>query len=941
MSIQKFLILSAYSLLVWVNIAPLPWQTLRASDQVVEEVDVDELDLLEEEEEPDTFNGIPDAGNTFNSIESMQEASEVDEEDSIVSLVESITEDDLIIPRDFNIDDTLQESDTFVQTTDVTPETESKEENTSADPFAELFATSTADDSATSEEGEEEPTETESETSTAVEDESAAEAVTEDSSSEEEVTEPEIEEEPEPQTTLLERKKRDIRVQFSYDQEELVTILNSYAQKRNINVILPQGADAIKQKVSFKLDRPISLDEADAYIHSILDLAGYVMLEQQDFFVVRPKNALKEAHFPHDLYFDIPPDALPKSEEIIHGIYTLQNIEIPESFTSSPLYKILVEMIPGGDKSFTIEPKTRRLTIVAPAATIASVMYLLEAIEQYGEKDILDIHPLFFTSASDVVTLMNTLIPKTVNTRSNLKGSLSTDSSYYFTPGTRVISNADDNAVLILGRENSVNKVRKFITDFIDVAPDTGSSVFHTYDLQYLDSEKFAEDLRKVVEGRSGGSQSTKSKGQGPYAFFDEPIIIAQTLRQDKSGGLQGTSIGGNRLIVAATKRDWTILKELIQQLDRPQKQIIIEVLIADLTIDTNKILSSQFRPPDFMNLPDGMQFQAAHIVGPILDPANQTLNSDLLRIIQGGTASIARPQTSQNFNGSLIFSFTDPNRTNGIAIVGKILDKLAESKVVSNPFLVTKNNVKATANSKEIRRAKGNVYAANNNVTTQKIADFTAELSVSVLPRTSSLSRVNLEVDIQIEDFVQPGELTNFTRRNRSLKTSVNMDSGDVLFIGGLQRLRDNEARTATPLLASIPIIGNLFRGNDSNVTDGYLAVLICPTIVDPKLAIGQAVYNDDKINAINSSFEEDDIAIGDNRDPITRWYFNRDASDNLALYGYLDDINYEALYDELKEKTDKELKGESVRLALETIENPFSLERVKEENTPPFMAQ
>ena len=134
------------------------------------------------------------------------------------------------------------------------------------------------------------------------------------------------------------------------------------------------------------------------------------------------------------------------------------------------------------------------------------------------------------------------------------------------------------------------------------------------------------------------------------------------------------------------------------------------------------------------------------------------TLAADLLRILLGDppNTSLAFRTSSGPDTGALIISLNDPNGS-GIWSVFKILDKYVETKVLSHPFLVTLNNVRAEETLTTIRRATGDQSVGEGAVSTIRQKDFEAKLKVTITPRVSSLERLNLEIAIDIEDFTTP----------------------------------------------------------------------------------------------------------------------------------------------------------------------------------------
>ena len=247
-------------------------------------------------------------------------------------------------------------------------------------------------------------------------------------------------------------------------------------------------------------------------------------------------------------------------------------------------------------------------------------------------------------------------------------------------------------------------------------------------------------------------------------------------------------------------------------------------------------------------------------------------------------------PETKDGDAGSMLISLNDGCK-DGIWSILKILDKWIEKKIISHPFLVTKNNTKASESLRTIRRAAGG-EKANSGVSTTLQEDFEAKLAIEVTPQISSLDRLNLQIRVDIEDFI---ETTTFNRTIRSVETNANMSSGQVLVLGGLTKVSDGESETRWPILSRIPIIGNLFKGSIKTKVKNNLVIFIHPTIVDPKLRAGINKYTDDKIENEYNLIETGNL-FTKIKDPVTRFFFRSSSIEEGEdmLNEYLKATNY-----------------------------------------------
>jgi len=92
---------------------------------------------------------------------------------------------------------------------------------------------------------------------------------------------------------------------------------------------------------------------------------------------------------------------------------------------------------------------------------------------------------------------------------------------------------------------------------------------------------------------------------------------------------------------------------------------------------------------------------------------------------------------------------------------------------------------------STEIRRNSGPISENNSAVTTVKQVDFKATLSVNITPRISSVDRLNMQINVVVENFV---DSTGQNKVTRNMETNASLASGQILVLGGLSEIDDAE---------------------------------------------------------------------------------------------------------------------------------------------------
>lgn len=710
---------------------------------------------------------------------------------------------------------------------------------------------------------------------------------------------------------LIEDESSEKKVRYSYDNQDLVTIINTMASLKGVNVIFPsKETDKIKTRVTISLPEQLTLDQAWDLTLSLLDINGYSIIQEGEWFEI-VKNSKDIAREPLPLYIGVVPDKLPDSDLRIRYIYYLSNLKIAQNATTDPknelnllLTKLLPEIKDKESKNFYLDNKTNSIIVAEKANAVKAAMKIIDYLDKIQLQEKMEIVPLRFLSADTAAKLFANIQEPLDKNRYRLEARA--PESSYFSPNTKVMAYGRTNSLIILGKSQDIERIKAFIYKYLDVPLDQGESMLHVYQLQYLDASSFVEVVKKIVASQKTTGQAaggTKPSSEPLERYFDDVKIMADTPgREEKSTAEEGgraniqenmdvTGLGrysgGNKLVIAARAEDWVRIKKLIEELDTPQPQVVIEVLIAELTTDQIRQIGTALRNPACLPLPNTMNAQSAQIAQVITDNTNatptKTLQSNLLgQVIPSGSnfTNIASLATTipTGFTGPTVISFNDKNgSTWGLT---EILDFIDAKDIIANPHVIAINNKKTHVQTVEERLLPSGAVN-NTNFAQIKRTWIKAPINLYITPRISSANTVNLSLEVNIARFdsVYTEGLTN-QRSSRDVITNANVYSGDILTIGGLNRMDTTNSMTETPILGQLPFIGWLFKNRRKREQKTNLTIFICPTIIQPRLRAGVSTYTTDYIN-ITKSFSQDGFLFDSLRDPITRWFF-KDTEDN-----------------------------------------------------------
>ncbi|HEX4069330.1 MAG TPA: secretin N-terminal domain-containing protein [Candidatus Babeliales bacterium] len=693
---------------------------------------------------------------------------------------------------------------------------------------------------------------------------------------------------------------------FNYENEDIINIINKLAALKKLNVIFPPG-DILNIKITRHMDKKITVSQAWDILITYLDIAGFFIVpEGSTIRIVR--NSKEISREPLPTYIGVHPDDLPNTDQPIRYLYYLTNIKISDQ-PENEINGILKDILPE-NALFKGDSTTNSLLLVGKANDIRAVMKIVIELDQVNFQEKIDIISLRHTSATIVAQLINEQLIKPENGNPYRLDVKKTKEIPYFSGFTKIIPEPRLNKLIILGRPQAVERLKDFIKNHIDVAPDSGKSILHVYHLQYLDATTLAPVIERIVQGEKAGGPSQASSGEtkagGIERFFDK-VIISTDYPVDKGADSANsekqerfTFYGGNNLIVAARNDDWKQIKKLIEELDTPQRQVLIEVLIVDLTVDDARTLAAMTRVPDKVPIPDDMAFQSAILGQPIPSelPATPetTIDSNLLKNAYDNNGILANPSSGATKNltdfaeaGTTMLSLNDNDGRTWS--VWEILQNFTTSKILSHPHVMARNNKEAMVSIGQTRwlvdKVKDISSVNYGGATTIQYKPISANLTVKLTPRISSASSVNLQVLVTINEYVAPAtsdvNAGNNTMNIRKVETNAYVKSGGVFALGGLIRTLNATNIREVPLLGKIPILGWFFKGKSTETIKNNLTVFISPTIIEPRLHAGANDYTQDYVNIAK---EQSRGNLFDSlKDPITRWFFTGELNSERAI--------------------------------------------------------
>ncbi|MCW2387386.1 general secretion pathway protein D [Sphingobium sp. B11D3B] len=424
-----------------------------------------------------------------------------------------------------------------------------------------------------------------------------------------------------------------------------------------------------------------------------------------------------------------------------------------------------------------------------------------------------------------------------------------------------IVAIDSSNSIALRGDATTVQRLAAMVRD-IDARAASGTEI-RVYWLQHADADKMLPVLQQLL-GQAGVVSETPTASNAPSApagAGSAPAAPAATPASSSSGGGigRGPAVvtryeGANAVIVAANGDTQRMLGEVIRQLDTRRDQVLVEAIIVEIGDNAARQLGVQFlvgststgfaatnysnASPNILTLagalaarnlsqtetvvvaPDGTRTTTTTTENSGLANQLQSAAVDSLAAARGGFGGIATELGSNGVFGAII----------------NAVQSDTESNILSTPHITTLDNQQAKMLvGQEVPVATGEALSPNFDNKFRTVQRQNVGIMLDVTPQISSEGTIKLFIKQEVSSVAGPvsNNSSDLIINKREFETTVLVDNGDILAIGGL--LDENERRTIEkiPLLGDIPLIGELFKSRSRAKAKTNLMVFIRPTIL------------------------------------------------------------------------------------------------------------
>ncbi len=540
----------------------------------------------------------------------------------------------------------------------------------------------------------------------------------------------------------------------------------------------------VRQEVTMISSTPMSPDAFYEAFLSILQVHGYAAVPTGDVIKIIPDASVRQ--FPTYLT-----TSGAGRDDIVTQVIAVENVG------AAQLVPILRPLIPQYGH-LAAHPGSNMLIISDRSSNVARMVSIIRRIDQSNDDDI-EVVPLLNASSAEVVRVLTAL---TQAPRAD--GAPVT---------TQLVADARTNSVLIGGDRSERLRLRALIAH-LDTPLEDGGDTQVRY-LRYTDAEELAGKLQQhvsqqVAAAPTGGGAAPAASGATDVSIWAD----TQT----------------NALILTAPPKLMRSAMTIIDKLDIRRAQVLVEAIIVEVIADRTAELGVQWAALD-----SGGNNPLAVSNFPSFPPSIINLAG---AAAGGGDDGAIDPSVLSNGGITIGVGRLSDDGVSFAAIL-RALQGDADTNIISTPSILTTDNEEASINvGQEVPFLTGSF--SNTGGTTGAVNPFQTiqreqvGTKLTITPQINEGDSMLLQISQEISSIAQSSEgAADLITNDRTIETTVIVDDGDIIVLGGLIEDSLLESDQRVPILGSIPLVGALFRARTTDKVKTNLLVFIRPKIL------------------------------------------------------------------------------------------------------------
>ena len=618
------------------------------------------------------------------------------------------------------------------------------------------------------------------------------------------------------------KAKRGQFITMNFDNADIRVVIKFISELTGKNFIID---DKVKGTTTIISPSKISIVEAYRVFESILEVKGYTAVPAGKVIKIVPSQTARAKDILTKTGKELPKEE--KKDRIITQI-------IPLDHASATELRGLLKPLMSKTSSLVAYQETNTMILTDYASNIHRLIRIINEIDIPGPQEQITVVRLTYASAKILASELTSLVDTRRRAAPKRRGRKGKKVAAAVPIISKVISDDRTNALIVLASPEDTKKLLELIEKLDQPIPKGRSSV-HVYYLENASAEELAKVLTQLPS-------KVRKGGKGPTGRPTAPILGEEVvIMADKPT---------NSLIIAAAPQDYEVLQDIIQKLDIVRSQVLVEAMIAEVSLEKAKEFGVEwygigtsgktavFGGAGAMGRPVGLRTPSQ--IG--------TLSAEGLLL-----GALSGPVT---YAGQEIFNMS--------ALI-RAFQSSSDVNVISTPTLLTLDNEEAEIIIGEERPfLKSDITSITTGETTTRTFEYKdVATTLRITPQISKGRFVRLKIFHEVKSFKGTAgveEATAIITTKRQAKTTVMVENGQMIVIGGLLQDKKDSGGTAVPCLGNIPLLGWLFKSHSESRLKSNLLIFITPHIINtPEELRGVTQKIQEKSEKVKQRYEKE----------------------------------------------------------------------------------
>ncbi len=613
----------------------------------------------------------------------------------------------------------------------------------------------------------------------------------------------------------FEPRSPNYKVSFSLedaDLNELVRVIGNLTGKRFIF-----GGKVRNIKASIYAPQKVTVAEAYQAFLSILETNGLTVVPHGHFLKIVETGGIASQDTPTYGSGQV----APSEDRFVTRMLRLQHASADEVANILGHFK-------SKDGDITVHPGGNLLIITDTGSNLRRMMQIIDEVDVGSSGDQMWIEGLHYAAASDVAARINEIFDlkggggAKPGDKAGGGGGVSLGDAHV----TKVMAEDRSNSVIIVATERAYLRILEFIKR-IDVPQTGGEGEIHVLPLQHADALELVKTLNDIVSGAAaagqpGGAAAGKA-GAAPSPIFEGGIKVSA----DKAT---------NSIVITSSLRDYASLRAVVDRLDQARRQVFIEAVIMDLSVNRTDTLGVSFHGGLAETLLGG---SGDSLFYGGLNPLASALTPNPADL-QGLALGLRGPNIPGS--GAALGTGVD---IPAFGVLISALSTTGDVDVLSTPHILATDNEKAIISVGENVPLQQNIPSLPSSGTggagfnpfsfggvSPQRQDVGTKIEIT--PHLNSSNEVRLDLIETISEAREPqGTLGVVPITQRNATTKLVVQDQQTVVIGGLMRNRLAHSEQKIPVLGDIPVLGALFRKSTNVMQKTNLILVLTPYII------------------------------------------------------------------------------------------------------------